>query len=89
MLPPAAKAKPINASSMENPMFCPITPRVFLANSSKNGTCRRSSFIKATPAELVAMSEPDSPIATPTSAVAKIGPSLMPSPTTKVRCPLS
>ena len=48
-------------------MFCATIPRVRLARSG-NGRCRRSSFIRATPAELVAMSEPVSPMATPTSA---------------------
>ena len=64
-----------------------MTLFVLRAREIKNGIFRRSSFINATPAEFVAMSEPLKPIATPTSAVARIGPSLIPSPTTRVLCP--
>ena len=61
-------------------IFSAIILRARRANSSKNGMCLRSSFINATPAELVAMSLPESPMATPTSALASAGASLMPSP---------
>ena len=68
-------------------MFTATIPFALRASSSRNGMLRRSSFMSATPALLVAMSLPERPMATPTSALARIGPSLMPSPTTSVRAP--
>jgi hypothetical protein len=81
-----ANASPTIASFVitENMMFTMIVRCVLLASRTAFGILRMSFDIRVTWLVSIATAEPDTPIETPTSALANAGASFMPSPTISV-----
>ncbi len=82
--PATARTRKITLMPSASAMFCHSTRCTRRDRPISSGRRRKSSFITTTSAASMAMSVPAPPMATPRSALASAGASLMPSPTMAV-----